>query len=78
VTAADRRRLAVLRNIRNVFDTADGIRLYESSSTSRTVRAEVEWLLSRHLVVAVETDDGPGYRATDAGRAQLDAWEAAT
>lgn len=76
MTAADRRRLAVLRNIHNVYDSTDGPRLYENMSKSRLVRAEVDWLLARDLIEPEVRDDGNGYRITDAGRAQLDAWEA--
>lgn len=76
MTAADRKRLAVLRNILNVYDTADGIRLYENVEDSRSVREEVQWLLRRHLIETWEREDGHGYRTTDAGRVKLDAWKA--
>ncbi len=74
MTTADRKRLAVLRNIHNVFSD----RLYESSQVSRTVHAETAWLSSRGLIVAyVDEDHEHRYRITDAGRGQLDEWEKA-
>jgi len=73
MTAADRRRLAVLRNIHNVFSD----RLYESSTKSRTVQAECAWLSSRGLIEAYFDEECESrYRITHEGRAQLDAWEA--
>jgi hypothetical protein len=77
VTAADRKRLAVLRHLGDVYDSTDGPRLYENMGKSRLVRAEVDWLLARDLITPEQRDDGNGYRITDAGRAQLDAWEVA-
>lgn len=72
MTAADRKRLAVLRNIHNVFSD----RLYESSTASRTVHAETAWLSARKLIEAyVDEDSERRYRMTDASRGQLDAWE---
>lgn len=72
MTTADRKRLAVLRNIHNVF--AD--RLYESSTVSRPVSAETAWLAQRGLVEAYTDGEGEQrYRITDAGRGQLEQWE---
>jgi hypothetical protein len=74
VTAADRRRLSVLRNIHNVFFE----RLYESSSVSRSVKAETTWLAARGLIEPYVDGNGEHrYRITAAGSGQLDAWEAA-
>lgn len=77
MTAADRKRLAVLRHLGDVYDSTDGPRLYENMSKSRAVRAEVDWLLARELIEPEARDDGNGYRITDAGRAQRNAWQAA-
>lgn len=75
MTAADRKRLAVLRNLHNVF--AD--RLYESSQKSRDVRAEVEWLVVRGLAERYyDSEAEQRVRITYEGRDQLDAWEAAS
>lgn len=76
MTAADRKRFAVLRHIGDVYDSTDGPRLYKNMSKSRLVRAEVDWFLARGLIEPEQRDDGNGYRITDAGRAQRDAWEA--
>lgn len=72
MTDADRKRLAVLRNIQNVF----GYRLHESMAESRSVTTEVVWLADRKLVESYRDLDGElRFRITDAGRDQLDEWE---
>lgn len=74
MTAADRKRLAVLRDLHNVFSD----RLYKSSSISRAVHSEVEWLVTRGFAERYTDEDREHrVRITDAGRAQADVWEAA-
>lgn len=74
MTTADRKRLAVLRNIHNVFSD----RLYESSQKSRTVQAECAWLSARGLIEAYYDEECESrYRITHEGRDQFDEWEAA-
>lgn len=78
LTTADRKRLAVLRRINDVFGDPTGSRLYDSSSVSRSVRAEVRQFEAWNLIERyVDDEDQPLYRLTAAGRDQLDAWEVA-
>lgn len=63
MSIAEEKRRTVLREIGDVY----GDRLYISSSKTRSVRAEVEWLLRQSFIEADERDDGPGWRRTDDG-----------
>lgn len=72
MTTADRKRLAVLRNLSWVY----GDQMYESSQKSRTVRTEVEWLLTHGFAERYIYDEERRVRITDAGQEQLTAWEA--
>lgn len=68
---AEEDRLEVLRRIRDVYGH-DGPRLYESSTQSRSVRAEVGRLLRDGLIVKVDRDGEEGFERTAAGDARLE------
>jgi hypothetical protein len=71
MSAADRKRLMVLRNLGDVYGTPSGPRLYTSSSSSSSVRAEIHQLEAWHMVERYVDGDGESrYRITNAGRAE--------
>jgi hypothetical protein len=74
VTTADRKRLAVLRNIHNVHHGWQ----HEEGAEAKNVHGETAWLLYHGLIeVGTDSSGDHRYRITDAGRDQLDEWEVA-
>ena len=68
---AEHRRLTVLRRIADVIHHANGPRLHDSVSTSRSVRPEVYKLIQDGLIEPCDRDGDVGYRRTAAGDARI-------
>lgn len=69
MSTAEEKRRTVLRKIGDVY----GDRIYTSSATTRSVRAEVAWLQRQNFIEEEQREDGLGWRRTAAGDSFLGA-----
>ncbi len=71
MSAAEEKRLNVLRNIHDVLEHPTGPRIHQSMTQSLSVHREVEVLLRKRLIERCHRNGEPGFRRTATGDAYL-------